>query len=45
LRLILFVLRTTNKYHEVHRHEIIPDSHRNIFRDSHWTPDRLIRQL
>jgi hypothetical protein len=23
------------EYHEVHRHERIPDSHRDIFRDSH----------
>jgi hypothetical protein len=27
------------KYHEVHRHERIPDSHRDFFRDSHRTPD------
>jgi hypothetical protein len=33
------------KYHEVHRHKRIPDSHWDIFRDSHWMPDRLIRQL
>jgi hypothetical protein len=33
------------KYHEVHRHERILDSHRDIFRDSHWTVDRLICQL
>jgi hypothetical protein len=33
------------EYHEVHRHERIPDSHRNIFHDSHWMPDRLIHQL
>jgi hypothetical protein len=32
-------------YHEVHRHKKIPDSHRVIIRDSHWTSDRLIRQL
>jgi hypothetical protein len=33
------------EYHEVHRYERIPDSHRDIFRNSHWTPDRLIRRL
>jgi hypothetical protein len=33
------------EYHEVHRHEGIPDSHWDIFRDSHWTPNRLICQL
>jgi hypothetical protein len=33
------------EYHEVHRHKRIPDSHRDIFCDSHWTLDRLIRQL
>jgi hypothetical protein len=33
------------KYHKEHRHERIPDSHRDIFRDSHWTPNRLIQQL
>jgi hypothetical protein len=27
------------EYHEVHRHERIPDSHRDMFHDSHWTPD------
>jgi hypothetical protein len=27
---------------EVHSHERIPDSLRDIFHDSHWTPDRLI---
>jgi hypothetical protein len=27
------------KYHEVHRHKRIPDSHRDIFRDSHQMPD------
>jgi hypothetical protein len=27
------------EYHEVHRHERIPDSHRDIFYDSHWTSD------
>jgi hypothetical protein len=32
-------------YHEVHRYERIPDSHRDIFGNSHWTPDQLIRQL
>jgi hypothetical protein len=31
------------EYHEIHRHKRIPDSHRDIFRDSHWTSDRLIR--
>jgi hypothetical protein len=33
------------EYHEVHRYERISDSHRDIFRNSHWTPDRLIHQL
>jgi hypothetical protein len=33
------------KYHEVHRYERIPDSHQDIFHNSHWMPDRLIRQL
>jgi hypothetical protein len=33
------------KYLEVHRHERIPDSHQDIFRNSHWTSNRLIRQL
>jgi hypothetical protein len=33
------------EYHEVHRHERIPDSHRDIFYNSHWTQDRLIHQL
>jgi hypothetical protein len=33
------------EYHKVHRYERIPDSHRDIFRNSHWMPDRLIRQL
>jgi hypothetical protein len=33
------------KYHKVHMHERIPDSHWDIFRYSHWTPDRLIPQL
>jgi hypothetical protein len=33
------------KYHKVHRHERIPDSHQDIFLNSHWTSDRLIRQL
>jgi hypothetical protein len=33
------------EYHKVHRHERILDSHRDIFHDSHWTPDRLICQL
>jgi hypothetical protein len=31
------------EYHEVHRCERIPDSHRDIFHNSHWTQDRLIR--
>jgi hypothetical protein len=31
------------KYHEVQTYKRIPDSHRDIFRDSHWTLDRLIR--
>jgi hypothetical protein len=33
------------EYHEVHRYERIPDSHRDIFHSSHWMPDRLILQL
>jgi hypothetical protein len=33
------------KHHEVHMHERIPDSHRDIFCDSHWMLDRLIHQL
>jgi hypothetical protein len=33
------------EYHEVHKHERILDSHRDTFRDSHWTPDRLIHQV
>jgi hypothetical protein len=33
------------QYHEVHRHERIPDSHWDIFRNSHWMSDRLIHQL
>jgi hypothetical protein len=33
------------EYHEVHRHERIPYSHRDIFRGSHWKSDRLIYQL
>jgi hypothetical protein len=33
------------EYYEVHRYERIPDSHWDIFRNSHWTLDRLIRQL
>jgi hypothetical protein len=33
------------EYHKVHRYERIPDSHRDIFCNSHWTPDRLIHQL
>jgi hypothetical protein len=32
-------------YLEINRHKRIADSHRDIFRDSHWTPDRLICQL
>jgi hypothetical protein len=32
-------------YHEVPGYERIPDSHRDIFHNSHWTPDRLIHQL
>jgi hypothetical protein len=31
------------EYLEVHRYERILDSHWDIFRSSHWTPDRLIR--
>jgi hypothetical protein len=27
------------EYHEVHRYERIPDSHRDIFHNSHWTLD------
>jgi hypothetical protein len=30
------------EYHKVHRYERIPDSHRDIFRNSYWVPDRLI---
>jgi hypothetical protein len=33
------------EYHKVHMHEKIPDSHWDIFCDSHWMPDQLIRQL
>jgi hypothetical protein len=33
------------KYHEVHMHERIPDSHRDIFPGSRWKQDRLIHQL
>jgi hypothetical protein len=33
------------EYHKVHMYERIPDSHRDIFHNSHWMPDRLIRQL
>jgi hypothetical protein len=33
------------EYHEVHRYERIPDSQWDIFRNSHWTSDRLIRHL
>jgi hypothetical protein len=33
------------EYHKVHRHKRIPDSHRDIFRDSHRMPNQLIRQL
>jgi hypothetical protein len=34
-----------SEYHEVHRHERIPNSHRDIFHDSHRTPDQLIHEL
>jgi hypothetical protein len=27
------------EYHEVYRYERIPDSHRDMFRNSHWSPD------
>jgi hypothetical protein len=30
------------EYHEVHRHERIPNSHQDIFHDSYWTSDQLI---
>jgi hypothetical protein len=30
------------EYHEVHRHKRITNSHQDIFRGSHWKPDRLI---
>jgi hypothetical protein len=33
------------KYHKVHSHERIPNSHWDIIHDSHWTLDRLIRHL
>jgi hypothetical protein len=33
------------EYPKVHRYERIPDSHRDIFCNSHWTPDRFIRQF
>jgi hypothetical protein len=33
------------EYHEVHMHERIPNSHRDIVRYLQWTPDRLICQL
>jgi hypothetical protein len=33
------------EYHEVHRYERILDSQRDIFRNFHWTLDRLIHQL
>jgi hypothetical protein len=33
------------EYHKVHRHERIPDSHQDIFHDSHQTLDQLIHQL
>jgi hypothetical protein len=33
------------EYHEVHGYERIPDSQWDIFRNSYWTPDRLICQL
>jgi hypothetical protein len=39
---------TTNihfEYHKVHKHERIPDSHWDIFRDSHWMLGPLIDQL
>jgi hypothetical protein len=32
-------------YHKVHRYEGIPNSHRDMFRNSHWMPNRLIHQL
>jgi hypothetical protein len=33
------------EYHKLHGYERIPDSHRDIFRNSYWMPDRLICQL
>jgi hypothetical protein len=33
------------EYYKVHRHKKIPDSHWDIFRNSHWMSDRLICQL
>jgi hypothetical protein len=39
---------TTNihfEYHEVHMHKRIPNSHLDIFCNSHWMLDRLIHQL
>jgi hypothetical protein len=27
------------EYHKVHSHKRIPDSHQDIFRDSHWMLD------
>jgi hypothetical protein len=33
------------EYHEVHRYKRIPDSHRDIFRNSHWMPDQMIHQV
>jgi hypothetical protein len=33
------------EYHEVYMYETIPDSRRDIFRNSHWMSDRLIRKL
>jgi hypothetical protein len=33
------------EYHKVHVCEIIPNSHRDIFYNSHWTSDQLIYQL
>jgi hypothetical protein len=33
------------EYHKVHMHERIPDSHWDMFRDSHRKPDRLIHWL
>jgi hypothetical protein len=33
------------EYHKVHRYERIPCSHRDIFRNSHLMPDRLVHKL